>query len=137
MVERGKMATNYLWVSLLTFTGLFLVAQTWQYYGVIVIVFFSAGFGLLNFFSSHYLNARVSSRRRATVLSFKGLALNIGFGLISVLYAILLSGLHDDFKSSLTWLAPSFLVMLVPLIIYYRLKASPLEKKANEPKTHS
>ena len=35
MVERGKMATNYLWVSLLTFTGLFLVAQTWQYYGAV------------------------------------------------------------------------------------------------------
>ncbi|MDB0056547.1 MFS transporter [Akkermansiaceae bacterium] len=130
MVEGHKMATNYLWVSLLTVVGLFLVAQAWQYYGVIVVIFFSAGFGLLNFFSSHYLNAQVSSRRRATVLSFKGLALNIGFGVTSVLYAVLLSGLNDDFKASLAWLAPSFLVMLVPLLIYYRLKVIPVEKEA-------
>ncbi|MDB4693695.1 hypothetical protein OAF21_08835, partial [Akkermansiaceae bacterium] len=130
MVEGRKMATNYLWVSLLTVVGLFLVAQAWQYYGVTVVIFFSAGFGLLNFFSSHYLNAQVSSRRRATVLSFKGLALNIGFGVTSVLYAVLLSGLNDDFKASLAWLAPSFLVMLVPLLIYYRLKVIPVEKEA-------
>ncbi|MDB4356980.1 hypothetical protein N9Z06_02875, partial [Akkermansiaceae bacterium] len=68
--------------------------------------------------------------RRATVLSFKGLALNIGFGVTSVLYAVLLSGLNDDFKASLAWLAPSFLVMLVPLLIYYRLKVIPVEKEA-------
>lgn len=122
LVERGRMVTNYLWVSLLTFIGLILVAQAWPHYGVLVVVFFSASFGLLNFFSSHYLNAQVDSRRRATVLSFKGLALNIGFGLTSLLYAILLKGLGGDFKASLAWLAPSFLVMLAFLVFYYLWK---------------
>jgi MFS family permease len=122
MVEKGRLATNYLWVSVLTFLGLLGIAQAWQYYGVLVVILFSAGFGLLNFFSSHYLNAKVDSRQRATVLSFKGLALNIGFGVTSLLFAALLKGVDDDFKASLAWLAPSFLVLLLPLILYYRIK---------------
>ena len=122
MVEKGRLATNYLWVSVFTFLGLLGIAQAWQYYGVLVVVLFSASFGLLNFFSSHYLNAKVDSRQRATVLSFKGLALNIGFGMTSLLFAALLKGVDDDFKASLAWLAPSFLVMLLPLILFYWIK---------------
>ena len=124
MVERGKMVQNYLWISGLALLGFFLVAQAWPYYGVLFVILFSASFGLLNFFSSHYINARVSSRRRATVLSFKGLALNVGFGLTSIFYALLLHGLGDDFRASLHWLAPAFLVMLAPLVIYYRTQLS-------------
>jgi len=122
MVEKGRLATNYLWVSVFTFLGLLGIAQAWQYYGVLVVVLFSASFGLLNFFSSHYLNAKVDSRQRATVLSFKGLALNIGFGMTSLLFAALLKGVDNDFKASLAWLAPSFLVMLLPLILFYWIK---------------
>lgn len=122
MVEKGRLATNYLWVSIFTFLGLLGIAQAWQYYGVLVVVLFSASFGLLNFFSSHYLNAKVDSRQRATVLSFKGLALNIGFGMTSLLFAALLKGVDNDFKVSLAWLAPSFLVMLLPLILFYWIK---------------
>ena len=122
MVEKGRLATNYLWISVFTFLGLLGIAQTWQYYGVLVVVLFSASFGLLNFFSSHYLNAKVDSRQRATVLSFKGLALNIGFGMTSLLFAALLKGVDNDFKASLAWLAPSFLVMLLPLILFYWIK---------------
>lgn len=122
MVEKGCLATNYLWISVFTFLGLLGIAQAWQYYGVLVVVLFSASFGLLNFFSSHYLNAKVDSRQRATVLSFKGLALNIGFGMTSLLFAALLKGVDNDFKASLAWLAPSFLVMLLPLILFYWIK---------------
>jgi MFS family permease len=122
MVEKGRLATNYLWISVFTFLGLLGIAQAWQYYGVLVVVLFSASFGLLNFFSSHYLNAKVDSRKRATVLSFKGLALNIGFGMTSLLFAALLKGVDNDFKASLAWLAPSFLVMLLPLILFYWIK---------------
>ncbi|MGY8646382.1 MAG: MFS transporter [Verrucomicrobiales bacterium] len=122
MVEKGRLATNYLWISVFTFLGLLGIAQAWQYYGVLVVVLFSASFGLLNFFSSHYLNAKVDSRQRATVLSFKGLALNIGFGMTSLLFAALLKGVDNDFKVSLAWLAPSFLVMLLPLILFYWIK---------------
>lgn len=118
MVSSGNMTRNYIWVSVLIFIGLLGIAQAWYHYGVIVILFFSAGFGMLNFFTSHYLNSQVDSSHRATVLSFKGLALNIGFGMISLLYAGLLKGVDDDFKASLAWFPGTFLVALIPVIIY-------------------
>lgn len=130
MVESGKMATNYLYVSAFTFLGLLGIAQAWRHYGVLVVILFSAGFGLLNFFSSHYLNSKVDSRHRATVLSFKGLALNIGFGTTSLLYAALLKGVDNDFEASLAYLAPSFILMLAPLIAYYLLKVRPQLKSS-------
>ncbi len=98
---------------------------------------FSFSFGLLNFFTSHYLNAEVDSARRATVLSFKGLALNIGFGTISLLYAGLLRGLRERgdlpasaasdpaFPASLPWLPVAFVALFVPLFGYYWLKVCP------------
>jgi hypothetical protein len=50
----------------------------------------------LNFFLSHYLNRAASSDQRATVLSFKGLALNLGYGFIGVLYSLLLAFLRSQ-----------------------------------------
>lgn len=116
--QKGEMIRNYAWVTALTLIGLLGVAQAWHHYGVLVVIFFSAGFGLLNFFTSHYLNARVDSSHRATVLSFKGLALNLGFGMISLLYAGLLKGLGGDFKASLAWLPGTFLIALIPVLFY-------------------
>ena len=99
------------------------------------MVFFSAGFGLLNFFTSHYLNAQVDSRRRATVLSFKGLALNLGFGAISLVYGGILRFIKDGdtssaaadqaFRESLYWLPGIFLALYAGLFLYYRLRVRP------------
>lgn len=36
---------------------------------------------------SHYLNAITDSARRATVLSFKGLVFNLGYGALGLLFA--------------------------------------------------
>ena len=99
-----------------------------------MVVFFAIGFGFLNFFSSHYLNAEVDSSHRATVLSFKGLALNLGFGGISLLYGGILRHLQlkegnggDEvsetvFRDSLYWLPWIFIVMLAGLLLYSALK---------------
>jgi MFS family permease len=50
--------------------------------------------GLLRFFQSHYLNQLTPSAQRATVLSFRGLSLNLAYGLIGILYSVLVSGLR-------------------------------------------
>ena len=138
LVERGRPASNYLLVSALTLIGLGGVAIAWPIYGVVVVVVFSFSFGLLNFFTSHYLNAEVDSARRATVLSFKGLALNLGFGTVSLLYAGLLSGLRERgdlapsatsdpaFPASLPWLPIAFIAMSLPLFAYYHFKVRAL-----------
>ncbi len=129
MVGRFSPETNYLTVSAATFLGLVGISLAIPIWGVGMVVFFGIGFGFLNFFTSHYLNAEVDSRRRATVLSFKGLALNIGFGAVSLIYGGILRGLQqggdgagpDDeaFRRSLPWLPGLFLVLLAVLVGYY------------------
>ena len=43
---------------------------------------------LLMFLQSHYLNQLVDSKHRATVLSFRGLAVNVSYGLMSIAFAV-------------------------------------------------
>jgi len=52
------------------------------------------------FFQSHYLNLITASHQRATVLSFKGLSFNLAYGLIGLLYAILLATLRPRIDAS-------------------------------------
>lgn len=118
LVQRDSMRSNYRLVSLLALVGLVGTATALPYAGVLFIACFSIGFGLLNFFTSHYLNALVDSRRRATVLSFRGLALNLGFGGLSLLYGLLIRGLKEGapspelaYRSSLWWLPGLFLLL--------------------------
>ena len=67
---------------------------------------------LTGYLVSHYLNAITDSAQRATVLSFKGLAFNLGYGALGLLYAALLVLLRDGspgneegvFQASLPWL---------------------------------
>jgi hypothetical protein len=59
---------------------------------------------LNNFFVSDYLNRITQSRERATVLSFKGLALNLAYGGVGLLYALLLSLLRRGLMSDQTTL---------------------------------
>jgi MFS family permease len=126
LVENQPIQKNYLIVSAFAFAGLLFAALALPFYGVLVIVFFSVAFGFLNFFTSHYLNAQVDSSHRATVLSFRGLALNLGFGSLSLLYGALLRSLRDSaatdtaaFRDSLYYLPAIFLLMLLPLALYY------------------
>lgn len=133
LVRNRTPGVNYTLVAALGMAGFLGVAQAWPYYGVLVVVCFSASFGLLNFFTSHYLNAAVDSAHRATVLSFKGLALNVGFGGVSLGYGLLLKALRDGddpaaveaaFRASLLWLPWVFLVSLIPLAGYWRWRVS-------------
>ncbi len=67
---------------------------------------------LTGYLVSHYLNAITDSAQRATVLSFKGLVFNLGYGALGLLYAALLVMLRDGspkgeegiFQASLPWL---------------------------------
>jgi len=135
MVENRSIRTNYLVISVSTLMGLSGIALAIPLWGVAMAVFFGIAFGLVNFFTSHYLNAEVSSNRRATILSFKGLALNLGFGAVSMVYGGILFVLRDggiptpeqtgagpEFRESLFWLPVMFLLMLAGLLIYYARK---------------
>lgn len=59
--------------------------------GLIPALTLFGAMGMVAFFVSHYLNRLAASEIRATVLSFKGLAYNLSYGLLGVLYAVLLA----------------------------------------------
>lgn len=70
--------------------GLSGMALFWPYAGLLpALVAFSALY-MVGFYVSYFVNQQASSARRATVLSFKGLAYNLSYGLIGLVYAGLL-----------------------------------------------
>ncbi len=77
---------NFLTLSVILTTGLIGLCFAIPYYGVIFAIGAYVMMGMVQFQSSYYINHEVDSRHRATVLSFKGLALNLGLGFASLLY---------------------------------------------------
>lgn len=76
----------------LSLTGLLGMNRFIPYWGLIpAIVLFSTMY-FNGFFVSNYLNRMADSRQRATVLSFKGLAYNLTYGLIGIGYSVLVAG---------------------------------------------
>ena len=131
LVARCSIGTNFLLLAGLTFGGLLGLMLRLPWYGVVFSVVLGIVMGLLNFFLSNYLNALVDSSERATVLSFRGLAFNMGYGLVSVLFAGLMRHLASNsapgapeemiFAASLSWLPWYFLASLIPLVAFARV----------------
>lgn len=63
------------------------ISLGWAIYGVIPALILIFIIMTMNIFISFHLNKQTESHNRATVLSFKGLMFNFGYGLIGVLYA--------------------------------------------------
>jgi hypothetical protein len=103
---------------------------------------------LQNFFQSHYLNRITSSHQRATVLSFKGLSFNLAYGVIGVLYSLLLAQLKFRiaaaqpgsvstqlenlvFIKSIAWFPGYFLLTMLAVLVFarWRLKNTDEYKK--------
>jgi MFS family permease len=80
-----------LWTTAATaLAGLSGMAFFWPYAGLFpALVAFSALY-MVGFYVSYFVNQHASSSRRATVLSFKGLAYNLAYGFIGIVYAGLL-----------------------------------------------
>jgi hypothetical protein len=70
-------------------------------FGLLPVAVLSAVMYLGRFFQSHYLNRITASHQRATVLSFKGLSFNLAYGLIGVLYSILLALLRPRIAATI------------------------------------
>ncbi|NNF45489.1 MAG: MFS transporter, partial [Desulfofustis sp.] len=135
MVDRFSPAQNCGWLALLTIVTLLGLTGFIPYLGIIPMAMVMVGLMLTAFFTSHYLNEITSSEQRATVLSFKGLAFNLAYGIIGLLFAWLiiylrtdLSGVHPDwsskllenqaFKDSFLWMPGYFLVLGAAIALY-------------------
>jgi hypothetical protein len=132
----------------LTFIGLMAMTFFWPIIGLLPVILLVAVIYLENFFQSHYLNRITESHQRATVLSFKGLSFNLAYGLIGILYSLLLAYLswrarsgRPDFSSaqledlvfveSIAWFPGYFLLTMLAVLMFarWRLKNSDEYKK--------
>jgi MFS family permease len=95
MVTHLSPMMNFLWLSLVLLVALLGLMQMVPYYGVVFAIGAFAMLGMVQFQASYYINRAVDSKIRATVLSFKGLALNLGLGVASLLYTALVSVLRS------------------------------------------
>jgi hypothetical protein len=115
MVRKYSAPQNFgvLWLGALG--GLVGAAFATPVFGVWVLVPLGLAMSLLSFFLSNYLNDWAPSDVRATVLSFRGVAFNLGYGGIGLAFAALTAGLggpgvDPDFtlRRALIWLPPAF-----------------------------
>ena len=96
MVAGNSVARNYGLLALTVLAGLIGVSCRWPYWGVLFIVPLAGAMMALGYIVSYYLNAIVDSSHRATVLSFKGVAFNLGYGFISLLFALVLKAVKGS-----------------------------------------
>ncbi len=90
MVTTNTMLRNYLLLGVVVLASLAGVACRWTYWGVLFLLPLGGAMTALGYIVSYYLNALADSAHRATVLSFKGVAINLGYGFISLLFALVL-----------------------------------------------
>lgn len=116
---------NFILLATLSLVGLAGAALVLPFgLGLIPVALIHAVLLLTGYLVSHYLNATTDSAQRATVLSFKGLAFNLGYGALGLLYAGLLASLRGSagapateegvFQASLPWLL-GYGVVIFPL----------------------
>ena len=124
LVKQRSMPANFALVAGLVLIALMGIAQVWPIYGLLWLMPLGTAMSLTQFFVSHYLNEAVTdSRQRATVLSFRGLAFNLAYGGVGLLFAALSRALHGAgtpdavFAKALGWLPWYFAATVVVLAI--------------------
>ena len=137
LAEQHSPAYNLGVVAALTLTGLAGMVPFFPIAGLLPVAVLSSVMYFVGFFVSHYLNQMTDSGQRATVLSFKGLSFNLAYGLIGLMYSLLLAFLRSDirehseglaaemlenavFTRSIAWFPWYFVIVLAILLVYAR-----------------
>lgn len=96
LAEKRTPLFNALFGAGLVLLGLVFLAQAIPYWGLLAAIPLFVSMTILGFLMSFYLNRIASSSQRATVLSFKGLAFNLGYGAMGLFFAGIMA-LERDF----------------------------------------
>jgi MFS family permease len=107
--------------------GLFLLAPAWPWFGLLPSVILMSLLGFVSFTLSRFLHSVAKSDQRATMLSVKGLAFNLGYGAYSLGFSLMLAKLRQSsetaFQDALWWQAGVMTAILVPYFIWARLSS--------------
>lgn len=135
LVETRPPRFNLILLAIMTGAGLLGMTLFVPIWGIVPVAMLSTAMVMLRFFQSHYLNQQTPSAQRATVLSFRGLSLNLAYGLIGILYSVLVSvlrsgaaGLSPDqvenrvFVASMGWFPWTFAALILALLFIARKK---------------
>ena len=103
--------------ALLSIVCLGLLAPAWPWFGLIPAMVLMTLLGLVGFTVSRHLHASAESSQRATLLSVRGLAFNLGYGTFSLGFSLLLARMRetagdDAFRAALLWQLPVVAVMI-------------------------
>ena len=122
---RFRPAVNFGLLAVLIGVGLTALTLRVPLWGLFAVIPLFMSMFLLGFFVSHYLNEITSSDQRATVLSFRGLAFNLAYAGVGILYAALVSFLRQDgfkendvFNAALPWFPGYFAVITALLALF-------------------
>lgn len=94
--KRYSPSVNFAITAVIVFTGIYGMTLFLPVIGLIPALILFGSMQLTGFFISHYLNQITDSAQRATVLSFKGLSYNLAYGLLGILYSLLINALRPD-----------------------------------------
>jgi hypothetical protein len=136
LVAQRSPLFSWLIAAVLILFGLAGMSMAWPVVGILPAMLLFSSMHMVGFFLSHYLNKEASSEQRATVLSFKGLFLNLGYGAIGLFYSLLLYYLRQEtiahqpalnaeelknvtFIASLPWFFWYFAALLIVLLIFF------------------
>jgi hypothetical protein len=139
MISDNSPQKNLFILFVITLAGLFGTAGFFPYIGLLPISLIFVAIMMVSFFTSHYLNRITDSSQRATVLSFKGMAFNLGYGMIGVFFAMLMQQLRADsaaihpgwstdlverssFITAVGWFPWYTLILFACLLLYFRNK---------------
>jgi hypothetical protein len=137
LVQRYSPVRNFYLLSAIILTGLTGMTFFWPIFGLIPALLLSGTMYFVTFFISHYLNRITESHQRATVLSFKGLSFNLAYGLIGILYSVLLAFLRSRasgpliqgealenlvFIESISWFPWYFVFTFLTLVLFAKWK---------------
>jgi MFS family permease len=136
MTERFGPNQNFLIISVLALLSFIGIRFFIPHFGVIFSMLLFAAMGMTGFCTSFYLNKTADKSIRATLLSFKGLALNLGYGGIGILYALLVVSLRKDsnltndsgllFQAAADWFAPWFAITFIGVLLCnWKLRPKP------------
>ena len=133
MVLGKSPAWNFLMLAGLVWAGLIGLFFPMPLLGAWVVLPFGLAMSLLQFFAAHYLNEWTDSEVRATVLSFRGVALNLGYALAGVAFAAITeryrtvlpgAGENEILAEALRWLAPAFLGFVTAGLLFRKFARS-------------
>ena len=103
MVERFSPAKNVIFLCAGAILAVLALTFFVPFVGLVPMMAVFVGLMLTSFFTSHYLNTVADSSQRATVLSFKGLALNAAYGFIGVAFAVAIRLSRQELTITSDW----------------------------------